>query len=160
VTERPLPVPDALSAGYWQRAARHEPAIGRCARCGRRSHPPDLVCPHCGSTEPDWTFDPIDGAGVIRSWTVVRRSFLPGFDVPFVLVDVELTLDDAPGPPAEIDGPDPGRSEGAAPRNLRLIGRLLDGPEAQLRIGAPVRVAFEDVSPTAAVPAFVLRSPQ
>ena len=37
-------------------------------------------------------FAPVSGRGTVRSWTVVRESFLPGFDddLPFVLVDVEL----------------------------------------------------------------------
>ena len=37
----------------------------------------------------------------------MRQSFLPGFDVPFVLVDVELLVQ----------------------ADLRLIGRLVDGPD-------------------------------
>jgi hypothetical protein len=72
----------------------------------------------------------------VRSWTVVRQSFLPGFDddIPFVLVDVELT--EAPG--------------------IRLIGRLLDGAAATLRVGMPVTLAFEDLGPGVSVPAFEL----
>jgi uncharacterized OB-fold protein len=100
------------------------------------SHPPDDVCPHCGSTEPGFVFSPVEGSGSVRSWTVMRRSFLPGFDVPFVLVDVELSVQ----------------------ADLRLIGRLVDGPGAPLRIGAPVRLAFEDVASGVAVPAFALES--
>jgi hypothetical protein len=64
----------------------------------------------------------------------MRQSFLPGFDVPFVLVDVELFVQ----------------------ADLRLIGRLVDGPDARLRLGAPVRLVFEDLAPGAAVPAFEL----
>jgi uncharacterized protein len=64
----------------------------------------------------------------------MRQSFLPGFDVPFVLVDVEL----------------------AAQPDVRLIGRLVDGPDAPLRLGAAVRLTFEDIAPDVAVPAFVL----
>jgi uncharacterized OB-fold protein len=99
--------------------------------------PPEEVCPHCGSTEPAFTFEPVDGGGVVRSWTVVRQSFLPGFDVPFVLVDVEL--DDAP--------------------DVRLIGRLLgcqvDGPDLPVHLDDHVVVAFEDLGPGVSVPAFV-----
>ena len=76
----------------------------------------------------------MSGRGVVRSWTVVRQSFLPGFDVPFVLVDVEL-------------------SEQAG---LRLIGRLLDGVDAELHLGDEVRVAFEDLATGISVPAFEL----
>lgn len=66
----------------------------------------------------------------------MHQSFLPGFDdVPFVLVDVEL--DEQP--------------------DLRMIGRLLDGPDAALRLGDRVIVAFEDVAPGIAIPAFELQ---
>jgi hypothetical protein len=69
----------------------------------------------------------------------MRQSFLPGFDddVPFVLVDVELS----------------------DPAGVRLIGRLLDGADADLRAGAPVRLAFEDLGHGVSVPAFVLDEP-
>jgi uncharacterized protein len=133
-TGRPLPVPDARSREFWAAAAGHSLVLARCARCARFSHPPDAVCPHCGSIDPDFEFSPVDGSGSVRSWTVMRQSFLPGFDAPFVLVDVELS----------------------AQADLRLIGRLVDGPDAPLRLGAPVRMAFEDVAPGVAVPAFVL----
>jgi hypothetical protein len=67
---------------------------------------------------------------------VVRQAFLPGFadDLPFVLVDVA------------IGGHD----------DLRLIGRLLDGPDAPLRLGAAVSVTFEHLDEGVAVPAFSL----
>jgi hypothetical protein len=69
----------------------------------------------------------------------MRQSFLPGFDddVPFVLVDVELS----------------------DPAGIRLIGRLLDGADADLRAGASVRLAFEDLGEGLSVPAFVLAEP-
>jgi hypothetical protein len=69
----------------------------------------------------------------------VRQSFLPGFDddVPFVLADVEL-------------------DEQA---DLRMIGRLLDGPDARLAVGGRVRAVFEDIGPGIAVPAFSLEKP-
>ena len=77
--------------------------------------PPDVVCPHCQSPNPQFAFEPVTGDGSIRSWAVVHDSFLPGFDadLPFVLVDVELD----------------------AQRDLRMIGRLLDGPGTALHIG-------------------------
>jgi hypothetical protein len=66
----------------------------------------------------------------------MRQSFLPGFVEPFVLVDVELS----------------------AQPEVRLIGRLVDGPDAPLRLGAPVRLTFEDIAPDVAVPAFELEA--
>jgi uncharacterized OB-fold protein len=109
-------------------------AIARCSRCGSLSIPPGQACPQCGSTDPDYAYQEVSGRGIVRSWTVIRMSFLSGFDVPFMLVDVEL-----------IEQPE-----------LRMIGRLLDGPDAALAIGAPVTVAFEDVADGVAIPAFTL----
>lgn len=134
---RPIPVPDALSAPFWQAAARHVLTLAKCAKCNQVTLPPDLTCPHCHTTQPDFAFVPVDGTGRVRTWTVIRRSFLAGFESPFVLVDVEL------------DGhPD-----------MRLVARLLDGADAPLHIGARVAVEFEDIAPDVAVPAFRLERP-
>jgi uncharacterized OB-fold protein len=134
VNKRPVPVPDELSAPYWAAAARHVLAIARCSRCQAYTIPPDVSCPECGSTDPDYTYQEVSGRARVRSWTVVRKSFLDGFDVPFLLVDVEL-----------VEQPE-----------LRMIGRLLDGPDAAVAIGAPVTVAFEDLTAGVAIPAFSL----
>jgi len=136
VTTRPLPVPDERSARYWAAAREHVLVLARCGRCSQFSHPPDIVCPHCHQTDPDFTFEPVAGDGTVRSWVVIRQSFVPGFeaDVPFVLVDV--AIDDAD--------------------DVRLIGRLLDGPDAPLAAGARVRLAFEDLTAEISVPAFEL----
>ncbi len=133
-SHRPLPVPDETSAPYWAAAARHELSVAQCGRCGILTVPPDVVCTHCGSTDPQYQFVAVSGGGVVRSWTVVRQAFLPGFEVPFVLVDVELDEQ----------------------RGLRMIGRLLDGSDAELVIGTRVRAAFEDLTDDISVPAFAV----
>ena len=133
---RPVPVPDAQSAPFWEAAARHVLTVAKCGKCGEVTLPPDLTCPHCNTTEPDFAFVPVEGTGQVRTWTVIRRSFLAGFENPFVLVDVEL------------DGyPD-----------LRIVARLLDGADAPLSLGARVRVGFEDIAPAVSVPAFRLEA--
>lgn len=118
---RPVPVPDDESGPFWEATATGVLALARCADCQTSTHPPTPVCPACRSTEPAWTFHPVAPHGVVRSWTVLRQAFLPGFadDLPVVLVDVAL------------DGPD----------DLRIIGRLLDGPDAPVHLGARVDVA-------------------
>jgi uncharacterized protein len=134
----PLPVPDERSAPYWEAAGRHRLVIAICSRCARRSHPPDSVCPHCRHADPRFRFKEVSGGGTVRSWVVVRRSFLPGFEVPFVLVDVEIDEDAA----------------------IRLIGRLVDGPDEPLATGARVRVCFDDLAPGVSVPSFELERPR
>lgn len=136
MTARPVPVPDDESRPYWDAAAEHELHVAKCARCSALVLPPEMVCPHCGSSDPAFAFTPVSGRGTVRSWTIVHQSFLPGFDVPFVLVDVEL-------------------EEQA---ELRLIGRLVDGVDAPLQLGDRVTVVFEDLAPGVSIPAFALAS--
>ena len=135
-TTPPLPVPDELSTGFWEHAAAHVLAIARCAHCGHYSHPPGVVCSACLNPDPAFAFIPVSGNGTVRSFTVIRDSFLPGFaaEVPFVLVDVELDEQS----------------------DLRLIGRLVDGPDAPLGLGARVNVVFDDRALGVAIPAFAL----
>ena len=135
---RPVPVPDEESAPFWEAAAAHVLAVAQCSRCGSFSIPPDVVCQHCHHGNPEFVFVPVSGRGAVRSWTVVRQSFLPGFadDVPYALVDVEL-------------------DEQA---DLRMIGRLVDGPDVPLHPGDRVVAAFEDIAPGVSVPAFALEA--
>lgn len=136
MTERPVPVADELSAPYWAAAAQHGLVIARCSRCAAFSHPPDIACTRCHHPDPAFVFEPVSGAGAVRSWVVLRQSFLPGFqdELPIVLVDVALDEQD----------------------DIRLIGRLLDGVDATLAVGQRVIVAFEDLEPGVSVPAFTI----
>lgn len=131
---RPVPIPDELSAPYWDAARQHQLTAARCGRCENLVVAPAEICPVCGSTDPSFRFEPISGRGVVRSWAVVRQSFLPGFEVPFVLVDVELA-----------EQPD-----------LRVVARLVDGSGAAPVLGSPVTVAFEDLPDGTTIPAFAL----
>jgi uncharacterized OB-fold protein len=96
--------------------------------------PPDVVCPRCGTTAPDWTYVPVSGRGTVRSWTIVRQPFLLGLEVPYALVDVEVA-----------EQPD-----------LRLVGRLVDGPGAPIAVGAEVVTEFEARTADRSIPVFRL----
>ncbi len=45
---RPIPRPDAVSAPYWDAAARGELVIQECKSCGHRQFYPRAVCTDCG----------------------------------------------------------------------------------------------------------------
>jgi len=135
---KPVPVPDEYSQGFWDAAASHTLAIQRCQSCGFFSYPPVMLCPSCQSQDRDFRFEPVSGRGTIRTWTVMRQAFLPGFqgDVPYVVAEVEL-------------------EEQAG---LKMIGQLIDGMNAELTIGAPVEVVFADVAEGMSVPHFQMRT--
>jgi uncharacterized OB-fold protein len=136
---RVVPIPDERSAPFWRSAADGVLAIQRCDHCGEYAHPPTVVCSACLSTQPSFHFEPVSGNGVVRTWIVVRTPFLPAYsaDVPYVVVDVEL----------------------AEQPNLRLLGRLVDGVDAELRVGADVETVFAPVGVDVAVPQFRLTRP-
>lgn len=136
--EKPVPVPDRVSEGFWASAARHVLAIQQCDSCGRLAHPPVTICPGCLSTEPSFSFRPTAARGRVRTWTVMRDAFLPGFreDIPWIIGEAEL--DEAPG--------------------VRLLGRMVERSDVQLHIDDPVTVIFEDVAPGVSVPRFRLAS--
>jgi uncharacterized OB-fold protein len=96
-----------------------------------------MLCRQCLSPERKFGFEPVSGRGTIKTWTVMRDAFLPGFrpDVPYVVAEVEL-------------------EEQAG---LRMIAQIVDGADADLAIGSPVDVVFEDLAGGVAVPHFQLR---
>ena len=128
------PVRDEVSAPYWDAARRHELTAARCGRCQRFVSVPEEICVNCGSTDPNFTFEPVSGHGVVRSWAVVHQSFLPSVEVPFMLVDVEL----------------------ADQADLRVVARLVDGPDAAVAFGSAVTVSFDDRPGGESIPVFVL----
>ena len=140
---RPLPTPTEWDQGYWDAARRGELVVQSCAECGVVRSFPRLLCPDCGSFEFVWLRT--QGTGTLYSWSILRRSFHPGFtDLPLIVAIVEL--DDHPG--------------------VHLVTNLLDVPpevlddaaacEQFIEIGAPVEVTFERFE-TITLPQFRLR---
>ena len=130
--DKTLPEPDERTEPYWRAAKEHKLAFQRCQHCGYYNHPPTVVCPGCNNPEPSFEFEAVSGKGKLTGWTIMRDAFLPGFaeDLPFVIAMVEFP---------EQEG-------------LRIVAKLLDGPEASLRLGAPIQIVFEDVTPEVTLP--------
>ena len=128
----PLPAITDDTRPFWDSCRRHELVVQRCTACDTFRHPPTPVCWRCRSFAHAWV--PVSGRGTIFSWAVVHRAFLPELaeEVPYTVVVV--ALDDAPG--------------------VRLLSNLVGAEPAELRVGLPVEVVFEDVSPEVTVPRF------
>ncbi len=129
---RPLPQPDRETSFYWEAARRHELAILRCDRCGYYIHYPRAECPRCGAS----SLHPgrMSGRGTVHSFTVTHYVSAPGFEdaIPFVVALIEL----------------------AEQPNLRITANLRDCPPLAVRIGMPVEVVFDDVTPEITLPQF------
>ena len=106
----------------------------RCSECGWYNYPPNVICTSCLADPPKFEWAAVSGTGRVKTWTVMRDSFLPGFDddVPYVVADVEL----------------------AKQAVLRMVARLVGIDEHQVRLGLPVEVVFDDVADGLAVPQF------
>ena len=130
----PLPVPDEVSARFWDAAREGRLVIQRCGRSGRSFHPPVHVCTCCGQS--DLQFERVRGRGVIYSFVVMRDQRVQGFEdrVPYVNVWVEL--EEQP--------------------HLVLVTNLVDAELSDVAIGAPVEVSFEKLSDEITLPQFRL----
>ena len=130
--EMPVPAVNAETVGWWEAAARHRLVVQRCASCGTTRHPPGPICPHCRSTEAQWSELP--GTGSVFTFTVVRQAFLPALAdrIPYVVIAVEL------------DGGD----------GARMVSNLVDIDPADVAIGMRVEVVWEVMGPELSLPRF------
>jgi uncharacterized OB-fold protein len=119
---RPLPLPDEVTAFFWEGARQGQLIMQRCSSCSKFQYPPDVACIHCQSTGLEPT--PVSGRATLYSYTVVDRAFNSGFvdALPYFLGLVEL--DEQPG--------------------LRMVTNIVDAQAGSLRVGMPLEVTFED----------------
>lgn len=118
------------TAFFWDGTRVGELRVQRCGACGERRHPPGPACPRCGALEP--TYDVVSGRGTVYSYVVHRHPPVPGKELPILLVLVEL-------------------DEG-----VRMVGELLDADPDDVKIGAPVEVAWVRVDDDLTIPAWRL----
>jgi uncharacterized OB-fold protein len=126
---KPVPHPTPISKPFWEAARRHELILQQCSDCGISIYYPRSRCPRCMSNRLEWK--PCSGRGTVYSYTVVWRTPTRAFaDQPYVLAIIEL-------------------EEGA-----RMTSNVL-APHDQMRVGMPVKVSFDDVTPDISLVKFV-----
>src|SRR6202007_2141857 len=90
MTGRPLPVPTALTEGFWAAAREHRLVVQRCDDCGPlRPHPQERWP---GGTSAAWNWAPVSGRGVVYTFTVSHQPFHPAWAgrTPYVVATIEL----------------------------------------------------------------------
>ncbi len=102
----------------------------RCRACAALRYYPRALCPRCLSDETEWVLS--SGRGSVYTYSVTHQNQAPGFrdEVPYVVAYVQL-------------------DEG-----VRLLTNLVGCAPDEIRIGMPVEVVFDDVSPTVTLPRF------
>jgi hypothetical protein len=128
----PKPVPEVTPelTPFFAAARRRELHVQRCRGCGELRFPPRERCSACWSKEADWV--KVSGRGEVWSFNVMHQVYHPAFadEVPYAVVLVKLA-----------EGP-------------KILSNLLGVSPAEIRIGMPVRVVFEDVNDEVTLPKF------
>jgi uncharacterized OB-fold protein len=120
--EKLLPEITPLHQPFWDSVKAHAAQLQRCDDCGAFRFIPTELC-SCGSAASTWT--PIAGTGEVYTYTVVHRAPTPAYqaDAPYVIAHVTLA-----------EGP-------------RMIANVVGVDPAEIRIGMPVRLGYDDVTP-------------
>ena len=126
----PVPAASPDTLPWWQAAAEHRLVVQVCDACDRPRHPPSPVCPHCRSWDAHFVDPPPTGS--IYTFTVVHQAFVTGMPVPYVIAVVEL--------------------DGERMSGIRLVTNIVDADPAEVRIGRPVELVWEDMGPELALP--------
>lgn len=129
----PVPVPSDLTRPYWDAVQCGELRVQRCETCRTFVHPPRHECPSCAAN--GLSFEKVSGCATLETFSVVHRTFAPGFAdrVPYVIAWV--VLDEQPG--------------------LRVFTTIPGVDPGELRVDEPMRVAFEHRAGFGDVPVFL-----
>lgn len=130
---KPLPVPDVDSQQFWDNCKAHELSAQRCDDCGNFRWPPQPFCPQCYSWKFDWT--KLAETGTVYSFVVVHYVSIPAYqdDVPYVVAHITIDRTDD---------------------QVTMISNVIDCPWQEVRVGMPVRLVFQDVTPEITLPKF------
>ena len=123
---------NAWTQPFWDAAAQHRLVVAQCGTCGTCRMPPTPFCPACQSQQIDWKT--LSGLGEIYTYTIVDRAILPGMADHLPYVPAVITLEGGGG--------------------VRVISNVVDVELADLAIGMPVHVVWDDLREGVAVPRF------
>jgi hypothetical protein len=127
---KPLPEPTEVSRPFWDAARDHRLLIQRSKKTGQHVFYPRAVSPFGPDDELEWV--EASGRGSVYSYTIARRPTGPQWagDVPYAIAIVEL-------------------EEG-----VHMTANIVECDPDSLRVGMPVEVTFQDVTPEVALPQF------
>jgi uncharacterized OB-fold protein len=123
MTQQPLPKTTEMSQPFWDATKEGRLSIQRCTTCGAYWWLPELACRDCRTETLEWT--DVSGRGEVYSFVVLHQAAVSAFTAPYAVAVITLA-----------EGP-------------RFMADLVDVDPADVTIGMPVQVKFEDVGPVA-----------
>src|ERR1051326_3972833 len=127
---KPIPVPDAISAPFFDGARDGRLMLQHCTGCDRWSFPVRERCPHCFAARLTWR--QASGRGTLYTFAIMHQVMNPGFasSVPYNVAQIDL-------------------AEG-----VRMVSNVIGIENKDLRIGMALEAVFEDVGDTVRLPKF------
>jgi uncharacterized OB-fold protein len=127
---KPLPHIDEENRPWWEALKRHELYLQKCESCGTIRYYPRAQCPQCLSPRTQWVRS--SGKGKVYTFTVTYQNQAAGFreSLPYVMAYVQLD-----------EGP-------------KMLTNIIDCAVDQVKIGMPVEVVYEDVTPEVSLAKF------
>jgi uncharacterized protein len=120
---KPLPVIDEETRPWWEALQRHELYVQKCRDCGDLRYHPRAQCTSCLSPRTEWVL--CSGRGKVYTFTATYQNQGAGFReaLPYIMAWVEL-------------------DEG-----VKMLSNLVECRPEEAKIGMPVEVVYEDVTP-------------
>ena len=127
---KPVPVPDDISAPFFDGAREGRLMLQHCAVCDRWSFPVRERCPHCLGAKLGWRA--ASGRGTLYTFAIMHQVMNPGFaaEIPYNVCQIDL-------------------AEG-----VRMVANVVGIANDQLRIGMAVQALFEEVGTGVSIPKF------
>lgn len=117
--KRPLPLLSEGNRFFWTSGADGRLRFLRCSACQNYIHPPVPVCDKCLSMEQEVVA--VSGRATLAAVTVNHQMWIPTIEPPYVIGIVEI--EEQP--------------------SVRLTTNIVQCAEADLQIGMPLEVVFE-----------------
>ena len=127
---KPVPVPDAIGAPFFDGAREGRLMLQHCTSCDAWSYPVRERCPHCFAAKLTWRR--ASGRGSLYTFTIMHQVMNPGFAsaVPYNVAQIDL-------------------DEG-----VRMISNVVCIDNGALRIGMRLEAVFEAVGDGVSLPKF------
>jgi len=127
---RPIPGPDEESQPYFDGAREGRLMLMRCDGCGAWRFPARDRCDMCWSTATSWA--QASGKGTVYTFGIMHQLYHPGFKdhLPYNVAVIELE-----------EGP-------------RMFANIVGCANEAIRVGMPVEVTFEQLTPEVSLPRF------
>ena len=128
--DRPVPVPDEVSAPFWNACNEGKLMVQSCADCEKLQYPPARDCAECGSEALSWR--EVSGRGTINGYIVIHDSRLRVWvpHQPYNVAVVQIEEDPS----------------------VNFFSNLPGTAADQVPVGSSVEVEFIDVSESQKIP--------